>query len=62
MLCVVTVAGESQLTLITSGLPAPPPPPGRSPVTFTAHVGGMLSTNVASADACGSLSSRMPSL
>ena len=57
VLWVVTFAGESQLTEITSGLPAPPPP-GRSPVTFTAQLGAMLSTNVASADACGSLSWR----
>jgi hypothetical protein len=58
----VTLAASVQVTLITSGLPAPPLPPGRSPVIFTLHVGAMLSTNVASAEACGSAGWRVPSL
>ena len=45
-----------------SGLPAPPLPPGRSPLTLTLHAGGTLSTKVASAEACGSAASRVPSL
>ncbi len=47
---------------MTSGLPAPPLPPGRSPLTLTVHAGGTLSTKVPSADACGSASWRAPSL
>ena len=57
----VTVADSLQLTVIISGLPAPPPP-GRSPLTLTEQVGGTWSTKVASEDACGSAGSRTPSL
>ena len=60
--CTVTVDASLQLTVMTSGLPAPPLPPGRSPETFTAHAGGTLSTKVASAEACGSAAWRTPSL
>ena len=58
----VTVADSLQLTVIFSGLPAPPLPPGRSPLTLTLHDGAMLSTKVASEDACGSAAWRAPSL
>src|SRR5919197_5523805 len=57
----VTVAASPQLTLITSGFPEPPPP-GSVPLTLIVHDGGTLSTNVASAVACGSTGSRVPSL
>jgi hypothetical protein len=39
------------LTVMISGLPAPPLAPGRSPLTLTPHVGGTLSTRVAGAEA-----------
>jgi hypothetical protein len=57
----VTVEASLQLSVMISGLPAPPLQPGRSPLTLTLQVGGTLSTNVARAEACGSASSRIPS-